>query len=151
MQLWKLPAQPLARNPPGATQCSSTPLGAAAEQPVMSGDLGLPASVLQAAWGGNATVAGAVAKGDVSTGDGLANAATGHMGTAGYQPGVQETVARTLEQMVSQMDLLTQHLQSMESRVQKNEEALMELVLKQERGGLRLEQKGCMRRSVMRA
>lgn len=132
VQLWKLPAQPparrdppgaaqwssapsdaaVARNPPGAVQCISAPSDAAARQQAMSCDLGLPPDVLQAAWG-NATGVCAAPKG---------------ARTAGYQTGVEETVARTLEHMVSQMDLLTQSLQGMESRVQRNEEALMELV-----------------------
>merc|ERR1712232_1718 len=89
------------------------------------GDVGLPTSVLQAARGGSASAAaGAIAP--TTAGD--TTVANGQPETACSSLGIQEGVARTIEQMVSQMDLLTQTLQAMESRLQENEKAVVELV-----------------------
>eukprot|EP00927_Polykrikos_kofoidii_P050014 TRINITY_DN43978_c0_g1_i1.p1 TRINITY_DN43978_c0_g1~~TRINITY_DN43978_c0_g1_i1.p1 ORF type:complete len:576 (-),score=74.07 TRINITY_DN43978_c0_g1_i1:199-1926(-) len=76
------------------------------------------------------TVSGGGAQaGHINVTTGCGNGAQMHVsaGVGGPQEHVEEAVARALEQMVSQMDMITRSLQSIESRIQNTDETLAEL------------------------
>eukprot|EP00928_Gymnodinium_smaydae_P045886 TRINITY_DN30541_c0_g1_i2.p1 TRINITY_DN30541_c0_g1~~TRINITY_DN30541_c0_g1_i2.p1 ORF type:complete len:503 (+),score=97.02 TRINITY_DN30541_c0_g1_i2:91-1599(+) len=80
----------------------------------------VPPEVLEAAWaaGDDSAAASAAAAAAVAVDP------TGGPRVVEQRPELQESLARTLEQMVSQMDLITRSLQAMETRVMQTEEAV---------------------------
>lgn len=98
---WEAPA------PQGGS--TGSVVGAGVPTSVGGGGLGLPEVLLQAAWGGrcNGGVAAVLAPGG--------------------RHDLEEALARTLERMVSQMDLISRSLQAIEGRVVRNEQAIAEM------------------------